>query len=111
MGVRRYALQPHAKTKVLGISEVTNSAINDDPKATTPLEIGQHHVAKYAARNLAASVYDDNVAHLGVVEGMPMNLRIGRAVLAFLGKLILPLGEVLERDGGPNDALAGHEGG
>ena len=81
------------------------------PSMTTPdtaaaREVGQHHLAEDAAAQVAARVHDHDVAGLGVVEhvAVELPLRVGVLVVAVQ---VLALGHELERQRRADDRLPG----
>ena len=58
---------------------VADAAVDDHAGPAAAAEIGQHHLAEDAARHVAAGIDDDDVAGLGVVEHVAVQLRSGSA--------------------------------
>ena len=75
---------------------VADAAVDDHADAAAPLEVGQHHLAEDAAAHVAARIDDDDVAGLGVIEDMAVQLPLRVGVLA-LAVQVLALGHELER--------------
>ena len=93
--------------ELLHLGPVAHAAVDDHARTLQPLEVGHHHVAEYSRGHVAAGINDDDVAFLGLVEHVPVQLLFDIGVFAFLEQ-ILALGHHLQRHAGPGDHRAGH---
>ena len=90
------AAQPKPDVEVLEcLGEVADAAVDDCADAAASHEEGEHHLAEDAAVHVAARIDDDDVAGLGVVQGVAVELffRVG----VFIDRvLVFALGHELQ---------------
>ena len=69
------AAQPKPDVEVFEhLGKVADAAVDDCAAAAAPHEEGEHHLAEDAAVHVAARIDDDDVAGLGVVQGVAVEL-------------------------------------
>ena len=69
-----YPTQPHAHVELFGVRPITNAAIDHYAQAAFAHKIGQHHLTKYARCHIATRIHHNNVAGLGVIHRMAVQL-------------------------------------
>ena len=87
------------------MGKVADAAVDDRADAAAPHEEGKHHLAEDAAVHVAARIDDDDVAGLGVVQGVAVEVffRVG----VFIDRvLVFALGHKLQGQGRADDVLA-----
>ena len=100
------ATQPKPDIEVFEhLGEVADAAVDDRADAAAPHEEGEHHLAEDPAVQVATGIDDDDVARLGVVEGVTVKLffRVGVFIDCIL---VFALGHKLQGQGWADDVLA-----
>ena len=77
MEVGRHAPHPQRQIELLGVRIIANAAIDHHAGAAAALEVGQHHLAEYAAAHVAARVDHHDIAGLGMIQHMAVQLLLG----------------------------------
>src|SRR3546814_390504 len=72
MEIWRQSTYPHSEIEVLGVWVIPQATVDHDASATLALEIGEHHLAEDAALHVAASIHDNDVARLGMIQHVPV---------------------------------------
>ena len=81
-----HAFEEETNAQLFRFRKVANTAVDHHAGATATGKVGKHHLAKDAAAHVATRINHHNVAGLGVVEDMAMELlfRVGIFIDAVL---------------------------